>query len=121
MTKDFQRAEMEYKQATNMDATCAEYWFALGTMIADRGDYRSAEVYLKRAVYLNESTPGYFRTLAFLARTMKQPEKERDYYLKAAKLEPNEASNWFNLGLSYFTDSKSGLRRSLTQRTCSPR
>jgi tetratricopeptide (TPR) repeat protein len=114
-----QQAEANYRQASNMDQSNAEYWETLGLyMLFCKDDPKSAEFYLNRAAHLNQNDAAYWKNLAEVAQYLKQTDKVEDCYWKVARLEPNNAHNWLSLGMTLFfqkryKDAEEPLRKGL--------
>jgi tetratricopeptide (TPR) repeat protein len=76
----------------------------MGAIYYDKGDYRTALNYFKKAQEINpeDDAANYFRmgsTLTHLGNT----KAATFYFVKALEVDPNNAENYYNLGVLYFS------------------
>lgn len=103
---DIQRAEAEFRQASLLDLTNAEYWEATGVLLITQKKTVDALECLARAVKLNPRSAPYQNNLGDAQRLNGELPAALASYAKAASIEPGNPEYQLNLGLMQFLTQK---------------
>jgi tetratricopeptide (TPR) repeat protein len=98
--EEWTEAEGALLQAVNLAPDFPGPYNSLGLLSLERGDYQTAQDYLKRGLAVEESA-GTYSLLGTAQRSLGMTKAARWSYGKAVKIDPNYEEAYYNLALTY--------------------
>ena len=100
------------QEAIQLKADHPDANFQLGDLYYDRGDYQAALPFLEQAVKSKNNSAEYLMALGDDQRMLKQYDRAIVQYGRVVGFEPNNATVYYNLGLTYIgLNNKIGARQ----------
>jgi len=107
--KNFAAAQAAYARAIAIDPKSGDAQFGLAEMAAAKGDSKSIDAPLQKAISLSPNSAAAFNTAIsqlLLNATPPDVADAQKYAEAATKADPNNASGWYSLGITYADQNK---------------
>jgi superkiller protein 3 len=104
--KEYQQAEVAYREAMRLQPDNANYPNAVGWVLMNQGKNVEAEPLFREAIRLNANWHGFYTNLGVVLMRQKKYIKAEETFREAVRLMPDDAGNLFDLGYALSAQQK---------------